>query len=65
MPILFKPAFLSGLMLNADKENIRAVAVTLITGLIVVAGFRFAREVIAALLMKLYNVFIQKNAAGL
>lgn len=65
MSTIINPALLNDFTLYADKENLRAFLVTFITGLIVLAGFRFAREAVTALLMKLYNVFIQRNAAGL
>jgi hypothetical protein len=64
MQAILKPSWLNSAMLYVEKENLQAFAGWLITTFIVLFGFRVARDAAAAVLMKLYEVLIQKNAAG-
>lgn len=43
----------------------RQYAVWLISIIVVALGFKYAKEVIAFVLDKLYQVFIQENTAGI
>jgi hypothetical protein len=51
--------------LPVDLSETRQFAVWLITIMIVAFGFRYARETIAFVLDKLYEIFIEKNPAGI
>jgi hypothetical protein len=65
MQTILKPSWLTSTTLYADKGNLQAFTAWLITTLIFLVGFRLAREAASAVLMKLHEVLIQKNAAGL
>ena len=49
----------------ADVSKVGAFAAWLITVLFIATGFQRIKEVIAFVLMKLYEFFIQKNAVKL
>ena len=65
METTLRSTFPDNAALMADKGRPAAVAGWLIAALIVLFGFRYAREVVSAVLMKLYEVLIQENAARL
>jgi hypothetical protein len=51
--------------LYADKIKFTAFAVWLITALLVIAGLNRLKEILAWLLIKMYEFFIQRNALKL
>jgi hypothetical protein len=51
--------------LYADKVKFTAFAVWLITVMLVIAGLSRLKEIIAWVLIKLYEFFIQRNAMKL
>jgi hypothetical protein len=57
-PLLFEPLY-------NGRQNIATIAAWLFTLLVLAFGFRYALESIAALLLKLYQLFIQKNALNI
>jgi hypothetical protein len=49
----------------ANNLRVSVFAGWLITGLLVITGFQRIKEIIAFVLLKLYEFFIQKNALSL
>jgi hypothetical protein len=54
-------SIISNLFSYESKLNFQALATWILTILVVLIGFRFAREAFAALLLKLHELFIQRN----
>lgn len=45
-----------------DKQTLYQLAEWIITGIALVVGFRYLKEIIAYVLMELYRIFIQRGA---
>jgi hypothetical protein len=65
MQTTIRPTFFNTAAMYSDKLNYTAFAAWLFTAMVVLFGIRYARESIAALLLKLYELIIQKNAVNI
>lgn len=65
MQTTIKPALFNSAAMYADTSRVQAFIAWVFTGLILLTGLNFAREVVAALLLKMHELFIQKNIAHL
>lgn len=65
MQTAIKPFILTNASLHDGKLNYHTFAAWLFTTLVVLVCFKYGREGISALLMKLHELFIQKNALNL